>query len=88
MTKGRYGFHGGQYIPEVLMNAVIELEQAYEHYKNQGQDIQDFYPRGTDFRTCQGSSRPHKYRHGRQESIIACHAERFLRICSRPNAYD
>ena len=34
MTKGRYGRHGGQYIPETLMNAVIELEAAYEHYKN------------------------------------------------------
>ena len=26
--------HGGQYIPETLMNAVIELEHAYEYYKN------------------------------------------------------
>lgn len=34
MTKGRYGQHGGQYIPETLMNAVIELEEAYEYYKN------------------------------------------------------
>ena len=33
-SKGRFGVHGGQYIPETLMNAVIELEQAYEHYKN------------------------------------------------------
>lgn len=33
MTKGRYGQLGGQYIPETLMNAVIELEEAYEHYK-------------------------------------------------------
>ena len=32
--KGRFGIHGGQYIPETLMNAVIELEEAYEHYKN------------------------------------------------------
>lgn len=34
MSKGRYGKHGGQYIPETLMNAVIELEEAYEYYKN------------------------------------------------------
>lgn len=34
MTKGRYGIHGGQYIPETLMHAVIELEKAYEYYKN------------------------------------------------------
>ncbi len=32
-SRGRFGIHGGQYIPETLMNAVIELEQAYEHYK-------------------------------------------------------
>ncbi len=34
MSKGRYGVHGGQYIPETLMKAVIELEEAYNHYKN------------------------------------------------------
>lgn len=33
-SKGRFGAHGGQYIPETLMNAVIELEEAYNHYKN------------------------------------------------------
>ena len=33
-NNGRYGIHGGQYIPETLMNAVIELEKAYEFYKN------------------------------------------------------
>ena len=32
-AKGRFGIHGGQYIPETLMNAVIELEEAYEYYK-------------------------------------------------------
>ena len=31
--KGRFGIHGGQYIPETLMNALIELEEAYERYK-------------------------------------------------------
>ena len=34
MSKGRFGIHGGQYIPETLMNAVIELEKAYDFYKN------------------------------------------------------
>lgn len=33
-SKGRFGVHGGQYIPETLMNAVIELEEAYNHYKD------------------------------------------------------
>ena len=32
-SKGRFGVHGGQYIPETLMNAVVELEAAYEHNK-------------------------------------------------------
>ncbi len=34
-SKGRFGIHGGQYIPETLMNAVIELEEAYDYYKNE-----------------------------------------------------
>ncbi|MBR3051576.1 MAG: tryptophan synthase subunit beta [Selenomonadaceae bacterium] len=33
-AKGRFGVYGGQYIPETLMNAVIELEAAYEKFKN------------------------------------------------------
>lgn len=33
MSKGRFGVHGGQYIPETLMNAIIELEEAYNFYK-------------------------------------------------------
>ncbi len=35
--NGRFGIHGGQYIPETLMNAVIELEAAYNKYKNDPQ---------------------------------------------------
>lgn len=34
MEKGRYGIHGGQYIPETLMNEIHRLEEAYEFYKN------------------------------------------------------
>lgn len=30
--KGRYGVFGGQYVPETLMNALIELEKYYETY--------------------------------------------------------
>ena len=37
MSKGRFGIHGGQYIPETLMNAVSDLEKAYEYYKNDEQ---------------------------------------------------
>ncbi|MCR5178607.1 MAG: tryptophan synthase subunit beta [Lachnospiraceae bacterium] len=34
MSRGRFGAHGGQYIPETLMNAVTELEEAYNESKN------------------------------------------------------
>ncbi|MFA6952855.1 MAG: tryptophan synthase subunit beta [Candidatus Methanomethylophilaceae archaeon] len=34
MPNGRYGVHGGQFVPETLMNEVINLDKAYEHYKN------------------------------------------------------
>lgn len=34
MTQGRFGIHGGQYIPETLMNAVLELEEAYDRFKD------------------------------------------------------
>jgi tryptophan synthase beta chain len=34
MSKGRFGIHGGQYIPETLMNAIIELEEAYNRFKD------------------------------------------------------
>lgn len=33
MKKGKFGIYGGQFIPETLMNAVIELEEAYNKYK-------------------------------------------------------
>jgi tryptophan synthase beta chain len=34
MSKGRFGNYGGQYIPETLMNAVLELEQAYGRWRD------------------------------------------------------
>lgn len=36
-----FGKHGGQFIPETLMNAVIELEAAYEKYKKDPEFIQE-----------------------------------------------
>ena len=41
MSKGRFGIHGGQYIPETLMNEVINLEKQYEHYKNAPDFVQE-----------------------------------------------
>ena len=46
MKAGRYGRYGGQYIPETLMNAIQELDQAYEHYKNDPEfqkELDDLY---------------------------------------------
>ena len=40
--KGRYGIHGGQYIPETLMNEIHNVEKAYEFYKNDPE-----FPEGT-----------------------------------------
>lgn len=37
MAKGRFGRHGGQYVPETLMNALNELESAYEYYEKDEQ---------------------------------------------------
>ena len=37
MSKGRFGVHGGQYIPETLMNEIQKLEDAYEFYKKDEQ---------------------------------------------------
>ncbi len=34
MSNGRYGKHGGCYIPEILMTEVEKVREAYEHYKN------------------------------------------------------
>lgn len=42
MSKGKFGIHGGQFIPETLMNAVLELEKAYDYYKNDPEFIAEF----------------------------------------------
>ncbi|WP_214629872.1 tryptophan synthase subunit beta [Paenibacillus agaridevorans] len=33
-ASGRFGKFGGRYVPETLMNALLELEEAYNHYSN------------------------------------------------------
>lgn len=42
MAKGRFGVHGGQYIPELLMNAVGELEEAYARYREDPEFAREF----------------------------------------------
>lgn len=39
MSKGKFGIHGGQFVPETLMNAVNELEEAYNKYKNDSEFV-------------------------------------------------
>ena len=34
MSKGKFGVHGGQFVPETLMNAINEFEEAYNNFKN------------------------------------------------------
>jgi tryptophan synthase beta chain len=44
MKKGRFGVHGGQYVPETLMGTIIELEEAYEYYskdRNYQEELDD-----------------------------------------------
>lgn len=41
MNKGRYGIHGGQYIPETLMNEIVNLEKSYDFYKNDPEFIKE-----------------------------------------------
>ena len=41
MSKGRFGQHGGQFVPETLMNAVNELEAAYETYSHDPEFIKE-----------------------------------------------
>lgn len=49
MKSGYFGEHGGQFVPEIFMNAIIELEQAYTRYKldssfqNELQELLDNY---------------------------------------------
>lgn len=41
MSKGRFGRHGGQYVSETLMNAVLQLEEAYNRFKDDPAFLQE-----------------------------------------------
>lgn len=47
--KGRFGVHGGQYVPETLMNALVELENAYDFYKRDPAFISELNSLLTDY---------------------------------------
>jgi tryptophan synthase beta chain len=40
--KGHFGQYGGRYVPETLMPALLELEQAYEHFRHDREFKQEF----------------------------------------------
>lgn len=40
---GRFGIFGGQYVPETVMNAVHELEEAYAHYKADPAFLEEYH---------------------------------------------
>ena len=40
--KGHFGIFGGRYVPETLMPALLELEQAYAHYRNDREFKEEF----------------------------------------------
>jgi len=48
-NKGRYGIYGGQYVPETVMNAVSELEEAYEKYRNDPEFIAELHKYYRDY---------------------------------------
>ncbi len=51
--KGRYNQFGGQFIPETLMSALEQLEDAYNHYKNDPEFIKEL-----DFLYSEYANRP------------------------------
>ncbi len=40
--KGHFGEFGGRYVPETLMPALLELEQAYKHYRRDREFREEF----------------------------------------------
>jgi len=41
MSRGRFGIHGGQYMSETLMNELLNLEEQYNHFKNDSEFINE-----------------------------------------------
>ena len=35
MNGTKFGIYGGQYVPEILMTEIKNLENAYKHYKEE-----------------------------------------------------
>ena len=41
MSRGRFGVHGGQYMSETLMNELLNLEEQYNHFKEDPEFINE-----------------------------------------------
>lgn len=41
MSRGRFGVHGGQYISETLMNELLNLEEQYNHFKEDSEFVEE-----------------------------------------------
>ena len=41
MSRGRFGVHGGQYMSETLMNALLNLEEKYNHFKEDPEFVEE-----------------------------------------------
>lgn len=41
--NGRFGEYGGQYVPEIVMNAVNELKEAYEKYREEPEFLAELH---------------------------------------------
>ena len=81
MSNGRFGIHGGQYIPETLMNAVIELEEAYNHYK----DDPDFNRELTTLLN-EYAGRPSRLYYAKRMTEDLGGAKIYLKMCIRDRA--
>ena len=42
MSRGRFGVHGGQYMSETLMNELLNLEEQYNHFKEDPEFLEEF----------------------------------------------
>ena len=41
MSRGRFGVHGGQYMSETLMNELLNLEEKYNHFKEDPEFVEE-----------------------------------------------
>jgi tryptophan synthase beta chain len=52
VDSGYFGAFGGRYVPETLIHALEELEEAYERYKDDPEFVEDLDALSRDFVGC------------------------------------